>query len=60
MIAALVLLGVAAVIAAFGLRDFGQSFLLRAKTDQAAFEESLDYDDLDDDDDDTPPRSRMH
>lgn len=38
-------LGAAAIIAAFGIRDFGHSRLVLARTDRLAFEYSVETDD---------------
>lgn len=46
------LLGIALVVAAFGLRDWGHSKLYVARTDRRAFEASLERED---DDADCPP-----
>ena len=42
--------GVALIIAALGIRDFGQSWLFAAQTDRIALEAELDFDDDDGDD----------
>ena len=48
--------GLALILAAFGIRDFGHSWLVASETDRLALEAELDLEDDDADDDSSQTR----